>query len=63
MSGKTYLSNEADELKLGEDEYLVLGDNSRRSLDGRYFGPIPRESIIGKVIKIYWPFDRFGAPE
>jgi signal peptidase I len=45
-------------LVLGEGEYLVLGDNSLRSLDGRYFGPVREENILGKARKLYWPLDR-----
>ena len=47
-------------MKLEADEYLVLGDNSKNSLDGRYFGPIRRKAIVGKVTWIYFPLDRMG---
>jgi signal peptidase I len=52
------LSSPSDRLVLGRDEYLVLGDNSPNSLDGRYFGPIKRASIIGKAVYIYSPAER-----
>ena len=52
-----------DEIALGDDEYLVLGDNSPHSLDGRYFGPIRRSSIVGKVMSIYSPASRKGRVE
>lgn len=45
-------------LTLGPDEYLVLGDTTRNSLDGRYFGPVKRSAIIGKAFYIYAPADR-----
>jgi len=35
--------------------YFVLGDNSARSRDGRYFGWVPEENIIGKAFCIWWP--------
>ncbi len=47
-----------DSVSLADDEYLLLGDNSRKSLDGRYFGPVSRENILGKVIYIFAPADR-----
>jgi signal peptidase I len=47
-----------DHITLGSDEYLVFGDNTRSSLDSRYFGPIRRSSIVGKVVVIYSPADR-----
>lgn len=43
---------------LGEDEYLVLGDNRLRSYDGHYFGPIKGATIIGQAWLRYWPLDR-----
>lgn len=38
------------ELTLKENEYFVLGDNRKVSIDSRVFGAITKESIIGK----YW---------
>lgn len=35
--------------------YLVCGDNSANSADGRYFGWLPNENIIGRVACIWWP--------
>jgi len=58
---RQFLSKMADEIKLDADEYFVLGDNSRNSLDGRYFGSIRRKAIVGKVTWRYFPFDRVGA--
>jgi signal peptidase I len=40
--------------------YLPLGDNRPFSRDGREFGPIPRQSIIGKAWLRYWPFNKVG---
>jgi len=53
-----YLTSSSDRIILGPDEYLVWGDNSRNSLDGRYFGPIKRIAIVGKAFYIYAPADR-----
>lgn len=38
--------------------YLVLGDNSPHSRDGRYFGWLPEENIVGRVACIWWPLGR-----
>lgn len=50
---------------LKADEYFVMGDNRSASLDSRYFGPIKRSSIVGRVWLRGWPLDRwktFEAP-
>jgi signal peptidase I len=40
--------------------YFVLGDNSTNSLDSRFYGSIPRSSIIGRISFCYWPPQRIG---
>ncbi|VAX39562.1 Signal peptidase I [hydrothermal vent metagenome] len=54
----------AYELKLDEGEYLMLGDNSPASLDGRGWEntrgakhnyAVLREAFVGKAFYIYWP--------
>ena len=50
-------------ITLGSDEYFLMGDNSARSLDSRYFGPIKRNDILGKAIRIYYPLSRIGELE
>lgn len=42
-------------ITLGLDEYFLLGDNSQFSGDSRHFGPVPRENIHGKIIRIIFP--------
>jgi signal peptidase I len=41
-------------LKLGTDQYLVLGDKRGVSLDSRSFGPIERREIVGRAFLIYF---------
>ena len=37
------------EILLGEDQYFVVGDNTTNSNDSRFWGPIHRSSISGKL--------------
>ena len=46
--------------KLGEGDYLALGDNSPNSRDGRDWGPGPARNIVGKAFFILTPFRRLG---
>jgi signal peptidase I len=47
-------------LKLGPDEFYVLGDNPYPSHDSRRFGPLPRSNIFGRVEWIVLPWERRG---
>jgi signal peptidase I len=42
------------------DSFFVLSDDWCTGEDSRYFGFVPRGSLIGKVTKIYYPFHRSG---
>lgn len=42
--------------------YLVMGDNTVDSYDGRAWGDFPRTNVIGRSFFVYWPFTRrFGS--
>ena len=45
-----------------EDHVFVMGDNRAHSHDSRYFGPVPRENLIGEASLRFWPLDRIGTP-
>ncbi|HOT79375.1 MAG TPA: signal peptidase I [Microthrixaceae bacterium] len=40
---------------------LVLGDNRSRSFDGRIFGPIDKDLVVGRAIARIWPLSRLGG--
>lgn len=48
-------SNIEQNVKLGDDEYYVLGDNLDSSMDSRFsqVGNVNRSQIIGKVWKVF----------
>jgi signal peptidase I len=50
------------DLRLGGDQYLVLGDNRAASTDGRDFGPVPARALTARVRFAYWPPRRLSHP-
>lgn len=46
------------QITLSKTQYLPFGDNTQHSLDGRYFGPVEQERIIGPACFVYWPFGK-----
>lgn len=48
-------------LKLGPNEYCVLGDFSAIASDSRIWGPVPKENVVGVVSVRYWPVSRWGV--
>lgn len=46
-------------LKIPEGKIFVMGDNRSNSQDSRFFGPIPKSSLVGRAFVLIWPLDRF----
>lgn len=49
-----------DKVTLKKDEYFILGDNRKISLDSRVFGTIHKNEIKGTTNFIMYPFKSFG---
>jgi signal peptidase I len=49
-------------VKVGEDQYVAMGDNSANSLDSRYWGTVPMKDAVGRPLLIYYPFTRRWGP-
>jgi signal peptidase I len=41
-------------IAIPEDKYLVMGDNRGDSSDGRMFGLVERDAILGRAFSVYW---------
>ena len=54
--------NPGDTVQLDASSYYALGDNSRNSLDSRYWGVVPEKNLLGPGAVVYWPFinNRWG---
>jgi signal peptidase I len=46
--------------KIKYNYYFMIGDNRDNSEDGRFFGPVRENLIIGSPLFRYFPFNRFG---
>ncbi|MBP6728928.1 MAG: signal peptidase I [Microthrixaceae bacterium] len=51
----------SEPITVPKGKILVMGDNRLRSLDGRSFGPIDKDLIVGRAIVRIWPFSRIGG--
>lgn len=49
------------EFQVATNHLFVMGDNTMNSLDSRFWGDFPADSVIGKSCFVYWPITkRFG---
>jgi signal peptidase I len=48
------------EVTVPADHYFMMGDNRGASDDSRFWGPVPRDWIIGGAFATYWPPKRIG---
>jgi len=51
---------EDEGVRIPDDAFYVLGDNSISSRDSRYWGFMPKKYLKGKAFLIYWPPSRIS---
>jgi signal peptidase I len=47
-------------IKIPPGHWFMMGDNRGESDDSRFWGPVPRDWIIGGAFATYWPPNRIG---
>ncbi|MGI5308610.1 signal peptidase I [Rheinheimera sp. WS51] len=55
-------NTEIDEFVVPEGHYFVLGDNRDNSGDGRFWGFVPEENLVGKAVFIWMSFEFSDNP-
>ena len=57
-TGLETADNNGAKIKIGDNEYFVLGDNRGASKDSRSFGAVDKTFITGKVLFRGWPLSK-----
>ena len=48
---------QGDDLVVPPGYVFAMGDNRTQSLDGRYWGFVPQQNILGRPLFVYWSFE------
>ena len=60
IGGLSFAGLAENGITLGKDEYFVLGDNRKDSIDSRYseVGNVKKGDILGRAFFLFYPFNR-----
>lgn len=39
-------------VRLGSNEFFILGDRTATAIDSRFFGPLPKSNVVGRVTRV-----------
>jgi len=48
-------------IRVPAGHWFMMGDNRQCSEDSRFWGPVPKASLIGRAFATYWPPKRIGT--
>lgn len=61
LPGACSLYGENEVITVEPGTLLVMGDNRNLSKDGRCFGPVSTDAVVGKAFLRVWPLPRIGG--
>jgi signal peptidase I len=61
---KEPIDEDYEKIRIPEGQYFMMGDNRNDAYDSRFWGPVPRDHLKGRVMSIFWgkQFARTGTP-
>jgi signal peptidase I len=60
LDGDTGALDDTQVYTVPPGHYFMMGDNRADSADSRYWGPIPKNWVIGGAFATYWPPNRIN---
>lgn len=60
FSARSNYNSYSNGITVPNNYVLPLGDNRDNSHDGRYFGPVSQDKVIGRVFFRFWPINRIS---